>query len=474
MKLRALESQWNPFIKNLCERSDVETAGIILGERLAGGDVVLARHMIGIPDEGYLIRRIDQLRLDPVALNRIIRSAREHDLSVITVHTHPNTSRPWFSAADDHGDARLMPSFFNQMQGPHGSIVIAAQTGIPAGRVWSEDGTKSELETHVVGYTLRLHSHTADEESGPWFDRQCLALGKAGQDGMRRLHVVVVGLGGTGSVCFVQLAHLGVGRITVIDGDLVEDTNVSRIIGATTGDVGRTPKVEVAARYAEKLGLGTTVRCMAGNFGKEVSETDIEEADFILSCVDRHLPRALLNRLSYDKAIPLIDMGSAFRVDDAGRVVAGAGRVVIVGPDRPCLACWGHIDPDRIRIESLSDNERDQEIKEGYIAGAHVAQPSVISFNTTMAGAAVIELLRLVTQFAGTDDLPLRLSFDFTSGMVRRNRLPEGTGCGICSDDDAKKDILSSNNSDPVPIACHRPMAPESNGPIDGPNDGLK
>ena len=119
MKLRAIESQWTQFINTLCMRSDVETAGIILAERLHGGEVLLARHMIEVPKEGYLIRRSDQLRLDPVILNRIIRPARDGGLSVITVHTHPGTTHPWFSTADDHGDARLIPSFFQQMQGPH-------------------------------------------------------------------------------------------------------------------------------------------------------------------------------------------------------------------------------------------------------------------------------------------------------------------------------------------------------------------
>src|SRR5207249_9038526 len=182
-----------------------------------------------------------------------------------TVHTHPGTTRPWFSAADDHGDARLMPSLFHQMPGPHGSVVLAGETGVPAGRVWSETGIKTSVETRIVGKTLHVPAAAIiAKDHGPWFDRQRLALGPAGQDILRRLHVVIVGLGGTGSVCFVQLAHLGVGQITVVDADRIEHSNVSRIIGATTHDVGRTFKVDVAARYAEKLGLGTQVRCFAG------------------------------------------------------------------------------------------------------------------------------------------------------------------------------------------------------------------
>ena len=446
MKLRVIESQWNSFLDGLRARSDVETAGIVLAERLQGAEVLFARHMIAVPPEGYLIRRGDQLRLDPIALNRIIRPARDGGLSVITVHTHPGTTHPWFSNADDRGDAMLMPSLFHQMAGPHGSVVVAGDTGIATGRIWSESGEKRELAITRVGRTLGIfrQADPLAADSG-WFDRQRLALGDAGQEALRSLHVAIVGMGGTGSIAFLQLVHLGIRRITVIDGDRVAASNVSRILGATADDAGWTWKVDVAARYAQHLGIGTEVCCLKGDFGKDVSPAEIEECDLVLSCVDRQLPRALLNRFSYEKAVPVIDMGSAFRVDAKGKLKSGAGRVVVVGPGRPCLACWGHIDPNRIRIESLSETDRAREVVDGYIDGAEVQQPSVIAFNTAIAGAAVIELMRLVTEFSGADDPPLRLSFDFESGSVRRNRLSAGSGCRICLPKSTTRNTLSDN-----------------------------
>jgi hypothetical protein len=452
MKLRIIESQWNSFADSLRARADVETAGIVLAERLQGGQILLARDLVEIPDEGYLIRRGDQLRLDPVVLNRIIRPARDGSLSVITFHTHPGTAQPWFSDADDNGDARLMPSLLNQMPGPHGSAVIAGETGIAVGRVWSANGTKHDLEIQVVGRTLRAFwQERRLRKDGVWFDRQRLALGRTGQEAIRGLHVAIVGMGGMGSVIFMQLVHLGIRRITVVDGDQVSASNVSRILGATADDAERTWKVDVAARYAQQLGIGTDVHCLRGHLGHEIRPSEIEDCDLILSCVDRHFPRALLNRLSYEKAIPLIDMGSAFRVDAKGKVTAAAGRIVVAGPGRPCLACWGHIDSNRIRIESLSDADRAKEAAEGYISGAEVPQPSVVAFNTAVAGAAVIELMRLVTEFAGADDPPMRLAFDFETGTIRRNRLPEGAGCRICLPNSSLQNTLnlsSTNNSE--------------------------
>ncbi|MBX9609192.1 MAG: ThiF family adenylyltransferase [Gammaproteobacteria bacterium] len=432
MKLRVLESQWTKFAQALCTRSDVESAGLILAERLSGGTVLYARHLIPIPEDGYSIRKIDQIRIDPVALNRLVRPARDGSLSVLTAHTHPGSTRPWFSSADDAGDSRLIPSLFAQMPGPHGSIVIAGKTAIPRARGWNAVGSKSEMPMHIIGKTLRVVPNAAQIDEQPWYDRQRLALGEEGQRTLQSLHIAIVGLGGTGSVAFVQLAHLGIRQITLVDGDRVERSNVSRILGATSGDAGHTWKVDVAARYAERLGLNTKVAAIRGNLGIDVSPADIEGCDIVMCCVDSHLPRALLNRLAYEKAIPTIDMGSGFRVGSSGSVIAGAGRVVVVGPGRRCLACWGHIDPDRIRIETLSPADRNRLAADGYITGATVQQPSVVSFNTMIAGTAVTELIRIATRYAGAEDPPMRLCFDFENGTVRRNVLSETPLCMIC------------------------------------------
>lgn len=437
MKLRIEECAWKTFSAALRESQDLETAGVILAEPVAGGEVLLARHLLQVPDDGYTVRRADQLQIEPVALNRLIHRARIEDLSVITAHTHPQATEPWFSRADDLGDERVMPSFYVQSPGPHGSLVVAGASGVATARLWRADSAPEDVELRIVGRTVQMmlgagsHSRSAADD---WFNRQELALGAHGQRALRRVHVGVIGLGGTGSVCAAQLAHLGVGMLTLVDGDLVEPSNVSRTVGATKADVGRVSKVDVAARYIERLGFGARVRGLHGDLGSEVAVDELSACDVVLSCVDRHTPRALLNRLAYEQLIPVIDMGSAFRVDHRGQVASAAGRVVVVGPGRPCLGCWGHIDPRELYVESLSRRDRAEQAAQGYIVGADVHQPSVIPFNTLISGAAVVELLRLVTGFSGSEDPPNRLSFDFEMGSIRRNRLAVRAGCSICGE----------------------------------------
>jgi hypothetical protein len=219
--------------------------------------------------------------------------------------------------------------------------------------------------------------------------------------------------------------------MVLVDADNVERSNISRIVGATLADIGR-PKVDVAGRYARGLDVGVRTSAIALNRLDEASR--LYDCDVVFSCVDRHVPRAVLNRFSYEACVPVVDVGTVFRVDPHGAVTGDGGRVVLVGPGRPCMACWGLLDPERLRIEQLSDEDRERGRAEGYVIGAEVSQPSVISFNTTVGGAAVTEFLRMVTAFAGAAEAPDRLSFSFSAGTVRRATLPAGQSCNICSD----------------------------------------
>lgn len=432
MKLKIAEHLWLRLCKSLLDRKDVESAGLLLGEALptSTGTVIVIRESFPVPESTYRIRRADQLSLDPVEMNRLTRRARERGWSVFTIHTHPGASAPWFSPADDAGDARFMPSLCAQIPGvPHGSLVLV-NDGSAVTRVFDKDGNTKQIPLVIVGRTLEC-AQPVTPDRDPWFSRQVLALGAHGQARLRSLRVALVGLGGIGSLVSLQLAHLGVGELVLLDGDKVEASNLSRIAGATKSDVGNSYKVDVAARYARSLSLVPHLEVYR-EFISQVHEPLLGGCDVIVSCVDRYTPRALLNRLTYRFAVPTIDLGIVFRVDEKGAILGDAGRVVVLGPGRPCLACWGHLDPHALRTEALSDAARDREIEEGYIEGAAEEQPSVVAFNTVVAGAGVIEVVRLATAFAGADSPPRRLAFSFAEGTVRRNALVGDVRCSVC------------------------------------------
>lgn len=439
MKLRICESMWTLLQKDLLSSPDIETAGLLLAEPLQTsetGPVLVARAFEQIPEAGYLERAIDRLVIDPITLNRKIRPARERGWSVLTVHSHPKADRAWFSYADDAGDAQLMPALGYQVPGvPHGSIVIAS-SGHARGRFFlPKDQQAHPLSIRVIGRRmLRFDGMEIQGEHEEWFDRQQLALGPHGQQQLRSTRIGIIGIGGTGSGVMVPAAHLGIGEIVIIDPDRIEPSNISRILGATTKDVGRF-KVDVLKDYVDRLGLNIEVTALpkAVEGGKETEI--LRSCDILFSCVDRETPRAILNRLAYDASIPIIDMGTAFRLNELGHVSDSAGRVVVLGPDRPCMACWGDLDPETLRIESLPPEARENEIKDGYIMGAQVQEPSVVAFNAMVSAAATIEFLRLVTGFAGAQAPPNRLAFSFERATVQRNQLAGLRPCQICQPD---------------------------------------
>jgi molybdopterin/thiamine biosynthesis adenylyltransferase len=109
------------------------------------------------------------------------------------------------------------------------------------------------------------------------FNRQILAFGEEVQRLSQRLHIGVVGYGGTGSSVFEQLMRLGVGTITVCDPQTFDTTNINREYGSRMTDQGKS-KAAIAARHANELGLGTVVRELAGPI------TDLSVARMFRDC----------------------------------------------------------------------------------------------------------------------------------------------------------------------------------------------
>ncbi len=432
--IRFTETQWLALQSGLWSRVDVETGAIVFAESAPGsGSASMAvRKIVLVPSEAYRARKSDFMEIDPVWMNKQCFEARRNGLSVFTAHTHLTDGPAWFSWADDAGDHRLMPALLTQMPDRlHGAMNITRTDALA--RVYL-DGSFVQARISVAGTGLQALPHRdPTHASQGTHARQELALGKRGQARLGATRVGIVGLGGTGSVVAALLGRLGLRWFVLVDGDDLETSNFSRVLESVPADLElRTRKATIAERALLTIVSEATILAVDRHL---VSANDLDllaACDLIFSCVDRLAPRALLNRLAYAAHVPVIDMGSAFRVDDGGRVVSQGGKVVVVGPGRPCLWCWGDLDAERIRIESLETAEREREAVHGYITGADEPQPSVVNFNATLAAAAVTEFVRMVTGFAGSDAPPDRVNFDFARGTATRARGRSRSGCRFC------------------------------------------
>jgi molybdopterin/thiamine biosynthesis adenylyltransferase len=219
------------------------------------------------------------------------------------------------------------------------------------------------------------------------------------------LNVALVGLGGLGAPILQLLMLLGIGErghTTLIDDDVIEPSNRSRIPYATAADDG-TRKVEVAERYARGVRPGRRVRAVPHPlFAREAQEA-IAESDLMIGAVDSELARMAMNHLAHAFCLPYLDAGSGILVTklEGETLVHSGGQVRIVVPDQtPCLLCNFGLDHDAIDRELLSRivqhdaGERLALERSGYIRGLEgkIEQPSVAHLNFLVASALVTML----------------------------------------------------------------------------------
>lgn len=240
--------------------------------------------------------------------------------------------------------------------------------------------------------SLKFHLTNPGGANPTIFDRQIRALGRDGQAILHRLHVAVIGLGGTGSAVFEQLVRLGVGTITIVDHQTVEYTNVTRIHGSGISDVGR-QKVEVQKAHANQIGLGTEIIALHGNVAELNIAEQLRGCDALFSCTDDHRGRGVLSRIAYRYLIPLFNTGVQVRTCD-GLIIGIHGRVVVAGPGLPCLICAQQVIPANVAAEAHSDHTRTALAGEGYVPGLGEPAPAIITYTTAAASLLVAEFLQ--------------------------------------------------------------------------------
>lgn len=159
-----------------------------------------------------------------------------------------------------------------------------------------------------------------------------------GQSRLLAAHALVIGAGGLGSPAAMYLASAGVGRITLVDHDSVDLTNLQRQIMHTTARVGR-PKVESGKEALAQINPGVEVTALAERVEGERLLELVRAADVVLDCSDNFATRHAINRACVQAGVPLVS-GAAIRFD---------GQVSVFDTRRddqaPCYACL--FPPDR-------------------------------------------------------------------------------------------------------------------------------
>lgn len=156
-------------------------------------------------------------------------------------------------------------------------------------------------------------------------------LGIEGQERILGSHALIVGAGGLGSPAALYLASAGVGKITLVDGDSVDFTNLQRQILHTAERVGQA-KVRSGQTALAAINPEVVVEAIAERVGDERLQSLVAAADVVLDCSDNFATRHAINRACVQYRKPLVS-GAAIRFD---------GQISVYDlrqPEAPCYHC---------------------------------------------------------------------------------------------------------------------------------------
>jgi molybdopterin/thiamine biosynthesis adenylyltransferase len=229
-------------------------------------------------------------------------------------------------------------------------------------------------------------------------------IGVEGQERLLRSHALVIGAGGLGSPALLYLGTAGVGRITVVDHDTVDLTNLQRQIAHRMDRIGQ-PKATSAALSIAALNPDVRVEALTQRADAQALDAWVAQADVVLDCSDNFTTRHAVNAACVRHQRPLVS-GAAIGMD--GQISVFDSRAA----DAPCYAC---LFPPHATFE------------ETRCATMGVFAPLVGIIGTMQAAEALKLLARTGESLAGR-----LLMLDGRDMRFTEMRLPRQPRCPVC------------------------------------------
>jgi molybdopterin-synthase adenylyltransferase len=171
------------------------------------------------------------------------------------------------------------------------------------------------------------------------YKRQMLLFGDDGQEQLKKAHIFIAGAGGLGSPIALYLAVAGIGTLTIVDKDVVDQSNLNRQILHYDRDIGR-KKTASAEEKLSEANPDITVKVIDATIDASNAGTLIGNADGIVDAMDNYPTRYLLNDVAIEKDIPLFH----------GGIRGFYGQATTIIPHKTaCLRCiFPHAPPQEV------------------------------------------------------------------------------------------------------------------------------
>jgi molybdopterin/thiamine biosynthesis adenylyltransferase len=405
--------------ERLLEDLSIEHFAVMLGktQKIDGYTMINVIDLLFPAQSDYNQQSVAFLRIKKDFIHKaLVELTSRYDVdTIIDVHTHPFTQGSVSFSATDDGDEKTSFRFLNEkFAGIHYASIVLSQRKYSA-RVWTfSNGGATPRRALLKTQTSRENIASADfheyadersakttvtgEES--FFHRSALVLGL---DVMRTIMsdqvISIVGVGGLGSIVAEHLIHMGFHEINLIDPDVLELSNLNRVVGAYYRDAQqKLPKVDVVRRHLININPNATVTAYKSDVHDKEIERVLALSDWMIVATDNHSSRLRAQELSVKYFVPLLSLGVNITVKD-NKIEDMSGEVITarVG-DYLCLQCLNRINPIKVASEKHPDATiREALVKRGYVTGQDVKEPAVKTLNASLATMAVEVLVNQYT-----------------------------------------------------------------------------
>ena len=174
-----------------------------------------------------------------------------------------------------------------------------------------------------TGHSLReIELQALDNDIVP--ERYCrnqVTLSNRDQRKLLQSHVAVIGLGGLGGTVTEILARIGVGKLTLVDGDSFDDSNLNRQILSSPANLGR-PKAKVAAERVSNINPAVETCPIEAFFTSQNGEKILQEVHLLVDCLDTISDRFIVEACCRDLSLPMV----------SGAIAGCCGQATVILP----------------------------------------------------------------------------------------------------------------------------------------------
>ncbi len=149
-----------------------------------------------------------------------------------------------------------------------------------------------------------------------WLERTELLIEKEGVNALQKAHILIVGLGGVGSFAAEFIARSGVGKLTIVDCDTVDKTNINRQLPALNSTIG-TEKTAIMSQRIKDINPSIDLTVVNEFLSPERAyEIVSKEYDYVIDCIDSISPKLQLIVAARRKKVKIIScMGAGGKMD---------------------------------------------------------------------------------------------------------------------------------------------------------------